>query len=120
MLMSLISLVYLFGTWKNWFFIKSNWFRWLIVLGGPLSVLAMETGWWLDEVGRQPWILRGILRTKLAATTNVHVNTMLLLFAGLYLILGIGTVVVLTRMFRKNTVEQELEDRGSKIAGDTI
>ena len=38
-------------------------FKWLIVLGGPLAILAIEAGWWLDEVGRQPWILRGIMKT---------------------------------------------------------
>ena len=27
--------------------------------GGPLAILAIEAGWWLAEVGRQPWILRG-------------------------------------------------------------
>jgi cytochrome bd ubiquinol oxidase subunit I len=120
MLMTILSLVYLIAIWKNWPFILSKWFRWLIVLGGPLSIIAMEFGWWLDEVGRQPWILRGILRTKLAATTSPHVDTMLLLFAGLYLILGISTVIVLSRMFRKNTVEQELKDRVYMISGDTI
>ncbi|MGG1676460.1 cytochrome ubiquinol oxidase subunit I [Neobacillus sp. NRS-1170] len=113
-----LSLIYLLGTWLRWQFIFSKWFRWLLVLGGPLSVLAIETGWWLDEVGRQPWILRGIMRTKEAATSSGQVDLMLLLFAGLYLILGIGSVVVLLRMFRKNTVEQELADRASLKAGE--
>ncbi|MGG3467921.1 cytochrome ubiquinol oxidase subunit I [Neobacillus pocheonensis] len=115
-----LSLIYLLGTWLSWSFIFSNWFHSLLVIGGPLSVLAIETGWWLDEVGRQPWILRGILRTKDAATASGQVDLMLILFAGLYLVLGIGSVVVLMRMFRKNTVEQELADRASLKAGDTV
>lgn len=115
-----LSLIYLLGTWLRWLFIFSKWFHSLLVLGGPLSVLAIETGWWLDEVGRQPWILRGILRTKDAATASGQVDLMLILFAGLYLVLGIGSVVVLMRMFRKNTVEQELADRASLKAGDTV
>ncbi|SDM71751.1 cytochrome ubiquinol oxidase subunit I [Bacillus sp. OK048] len=117
MWMTLISMVYLVGTWKKWRFTSSKWFRWLIVLGGPLSIIAIEAGWWLDEVGRQPWILRGIMRTKEAATTSGQVDLMLLLFAGLYLILGIGSIVVLMRMFRKNTVEQELSDRAAQRSG---
>jgi len=48
------------------------------------------------------------------------VDLMLLLFAGLYLVLGVGSVVVLVRMFRKNTVEQELADRASEKAGETL
>ncbi|WP_066065525.1 cytochrome ubiquinol oxidase subunit I [Neobacillus soli] len=116
--MTALALVYVIGTWRKWRFVVSKWFRWLLVLGGPLSIIAIETGWWLTEVGRQPWVLRGILRTKDAATTSGHVDTMLLLFACLYLILGVGSVVVLIRMFRKNSVEQELEDRASEKAGD--
>jgi cytochrome d ubiquinol oxidase subunit I len=113
-----LSLVYLVGTWKKWPFIFSKWFRWLMVLGGPFSIIAIEAGWWLDEVGRQPWVLRGIMRTKDAATASGHVDTMLWLFAGLYLILGIGSAFVLWRMFRKNPVEQELADRAADKAGD--
>ncbi|MEH7012075.1 cytochrome ubiquinol oxidase subunit I [Neobacillus niacini] len=120
MWMTLLSFVYLVGTWKKWRFTASRWFHWLIVLGGPLSVLAIEAGWWLDEVGRQPWILRGIMRTKEAATTSGQVDLMLLLFAGLYLILGIGSIVVLMRMFRKNTVEQELSDRAAERSGEAL
>ncbi|MFB6468700.1 cytochrome ubiquinol oxidase subunit I [Cytobacillus sp. Hz8] len=114
----LVALVYVAGIWKSWPFIQTRWFHWLIVLGGPLAVLAIETGWWLDEVGRQPWILRGIMQTKHAATISQQVDTMLLLFVGLYLVLGIGSVVVLIRMFRKNPVEQELADRQAEKAGE--
>lgn len=113
-----LSLLYVLGVWFKMSFIHARWFRWLLVLGGPLSILAIELGWWFAEVGRQPWILRGILRTEEAATTSGHVDTMLLMFAGLYLVLGIGSVVVLTRMFRKNTVEQELADRDLEREGD--
>ncbi|WP_423407856.1 cytochrome ubiquinol oxidase subunit I [Heyndrickxia sp. MSNUG] len=113
-----LSLLYVLGVWFKMSFIHARWFRWLLVLGGPLSILAIELGWWFAEVGRQPWILRGILRTEEAATTSGHVDTMLLMFAGLYLVLGIGSGVVLTRMFRKNTVEQELADRDLEREGD--
>ena len=74
-------------------------------------MIAIEAGWWLAEVGRQPWVLRGILRTENAATTSNHVDSMLLLFIGLYLVLGLASVIVLTRMFKNNPVEQELLDQ---------
>ncbi|MBS8266164.1 cytochrome ubiquinol oxidase subunit I [Mesobacillus boroniphilus] len=118
MWMSALSLVYVVGVWMKWSFIRTRWYRWLIVFGGPLSMLAIELGWWFAEVGRQPWILRGIMKVEDAATTSGQVDLMLLLFAGLYLILAIGSTVVLTRMFRKNTVEQELEDRELEKEGE--
>lgn len=116
--MTLLSLVYVAGIWRKWSFVSSKLYSWLIVLGGPLSVLAIEFGWWFAEVGRQPWILRGIMRTEEGATTSGQVDLMLILFAGLYLVLGIGSIVVLTRMFRKNSVEQELADREVEKEGD--
>lgn len=116
--MTLLSLVYVTGIWRKWSYVSSKWYRQLIVLGGPLSVIAIEAGWWFAEVGRQPWILRGIMRTEEAATTSGHVDTMLILFAGLYIVLAIGSVVVLSRMFRKYTVEQELADRDLEKEGD--
>jgi cytochrome bd ubiquinol oxidase subunit I len=118
--MTLVSLLYVFGTWRKWQFVSSKLYRWLMVLGGPLSVIAIEAGWWFAEVGRQPWILRGIMRTSEAATTSGHVDTMLILFSGLYIVLGVGSVVVLSRMFRKNTVEKELIDRELEKSGDML
>ena len=118
MWMMALSLVYVVGVWMKWSFIRTRWYRWLIVFGGPLSMLAIELGWWFAEVGRQPWILRGIMKVEDAATTSGQVDLMLLLFAGLYLILAIGSTVVLTRMFRKNTVEQELADRELEKEGE--
>ncbi|MED3550780.1 cytochrome ubiquinol oxidase subunit I [Cytobacillus praedii] len=118
MLMLVLSIAFIAGLWRKWTFIRSKWYRSLIVIGGPLSILAIEAGWWLDEVGRQPWVLRGIMKTKDAATSSGQVDTMLILFAGLYIILGIGSIIVLSRMFRKNTIEQELADRVTEEAGE--
>lgn len=118
MLLILLSFTFWIGTKREWAFIHKKPFRWLLVLAGPLSFLGIEAGWWLAEVGRQPWILRGIMRTSEAATSSDHVGLMLILFAGLYLVLGVGTVVVLRRMFRSNPVEQELLDRYPGKGGD--
>lgn len=118
MLLLILSFAYIVGLWRKWRFIGSKWYRLLIVIGGPLSILAIEAGWWLDEVGRQPWVLRGIMKTTDAATSSDQVDTMLILFAGLYVILGIGSVIVLSRMFRKNTIEQELADREVEEEGE--
>ncbi|CAM3633824.1 cytochrome ubiquinol oxidase subunit I [Marinicrinis lubricantis] len=118
MALIVLSLLYWVGTLRRWSWVRSKAFHWLLVFGGPLSILAIEAGWWMTEVGRQPWVLYRILRTADAATSNEHVDLMLFLFSGLYLVLGIGTVVVLTRMFKKNTIEQELADHEAQKAGE--
>ncbi|MCM3711432.1 cytochrome ubiquinol oxidase subunit I [Sporosarcina luteola] len=118
MWMTILSALYWIGINRGWKRVSTKWFRWLIVLGAPLTMIAIESGWWLAEVGRQPWILRKIMRVEDAATTSGQVDLMLMLFAGLYIVLGIGSVVVLRRMFNKNPVERELEDRHKEQGGD--
>lgn len=88
--------------------------RWMlggILLGGPLSMLAIELGWYYAEVGRQPWILRGYMRVSEAATTNENVGFIFVLFVLLYILLGTVSIIVLSRLFRNKPAEMELEDR---------
>nr|WP_040759833.1 cytochrome ubiquinol oxidase subunit I [Sporosarcina newyorkensis] len=113
-----LSAIFWIGMWRKWSFVESRLFRWLIVISGPLVFISLEAGWWLAEVGRQPWILRNIMRTSEGATSSGQVPTMLVLFALLYLVLGIGSVVVLRRMFIRNPVEQEIADRQQVKGGD--
>jgi len=120
MFMVLVSLLYVVGKARSWQFIHTRWFRWIIVAGGPLSIIAIEAGWWLAEVGRQPWILYGLMRTPEGATTSDHVDLMMLLFTGVYAVLAIGSIVVLVRMFKKNPIEREIEDRHSEKGGDFL
>lgn len=83
-----------------------------IVLSGPLSVLAIEIGWYFTEVGRQPWILRGYMKTSQGATTSEHVDIMIVAFVLLYILLGVVSTMVLRKMFKENPVEKELEEIG--------
>lgn len=117
MWLAFFSMVYVVGAWRGWAIVRAKWFRWLLLATGPLALVAIEAGWWFTEVGRQPWILRGYMKTADAATTSGQVDLMIILFAGLYIILGIGTIVVLTRMYKRNPVEKELADREAKKGG---
>ncbi|MFD6440306.1 cytochrome ubiquinol oxidase subunit I [Peribacillus sp. NPDC060186] len=83
-----------------------------IIVGGPLSMLAIEAGWFMAEQGRQPWIIRGFMRTAEAATKSSHVDTMLYLFILLYIVLAISTIIVLKRVFKANPLEKELKKQG--------
>jgi len=109
-LLIVVAAIYVLGKWRGWKFISSKSFKRIVVAGGPLSLIAVEAGWWFAEVGRQPWILRGYMKTAEAATTSGQVDTMLILFAGLYIVLAIGSIVVLIRMFRNNPIEREIEE----------
>jgi cytochrome d ubiquinol oxidase subunit I len=64
----------------------------------PLGLVAIEAGWTVTEVGRQPWIVRGLMRTSEAVTPMPGLWLPCLLFCGLYLVLGL----VVFRMLRKH------------------
>jgi cytochrome d ubiquinol oxidase subunit I len=107
-----LSLVYVVGTYRRWQWLGRRWMLRTIVWTGPLAMLAIEFGWIFAEVGRQPWILRGYMRTAHGATTSDHVDIMLLLFSLLYILLAVTSTGVLRKMFRTNTAEEELAARG--------
>ncbi|MFF2091233.1 cytochrome ubiquinol oxidase subunit I [Paenibacillus sp. NPDC058174] len=94
-----------------------RWLLFAIVAAAPIAMLTIEHGWIFSEVGRQPWILRGLMRTTEGATTSEHVDLMLWLFTLLYVGLGISSVRVLLKMFKNNHAEDELAAFG-KEAGE--
>jgi cytochrome bd ubiquinol oxidase subunit I len=61
----------------------------LLVLCGPLGFMALEAGWMVTELGRQPWIIFGILRTRDAVTRVQHLQVPFLAVSALYCALGI-------------------------------
>ncbi len=80
---------------------KSRWFLRVAATSGVLSVLAMEAGWVVTEVGRQPWIVRNYFRVQQASTTNQGVWLTFLVVLGIYLGLGITTIWILRSMSRR-------------------
>lgn len=76
--------------------------RWLLrgfVLAGPLGFIAIETGWVVTEVGRQPWIIYGIMKTAEAVTPMPGLVTPFVGFTLLYLFLSVILVFLLRRTF---------------------
>lgn len=71
---------------------------------GPLAVIATETGWMVTEIGRQPWIVRGYMKTADAVTTSPGMGWLLLATVLIYAILAIGTVASL-RFIARQPVE---------------
>jgi cytochrome d ubiquinol oxidase subunit I len=70
-------------------------FLWMVILAGPLSVVALETGWMVTEVGRQPWIVQGVARTADMVTLSPYVGWSLLASIGIYAVIGMGVWRVL-------------------------
>jgi len=72
----------------------------LLVAAGPLAFLAMQAGWVVTEVGRQPWIIYGLMRTEEAVTPMPGLVVPFTLFTGLYLLLSVVVVALMLRLAR--------------------
>jgi cytochrome d ubiquinol oxidase subunit I len=71
------------------------------VAAAPLGFVALEAGWILTEVGRQPWVVYGVIRTASTVTPAAGLGFRLVVFTSLYLVLGATVAVVLARHVRK-------------------
>jgi cytochrome d ubiquinol oxidase subunit I len=68
-----------------------------VVFCGPLGILAVEAGWTVTELGRQPWAIRGVLRTADAATPVGGLLLPFAFFSALYLALAVSAAWLLRR-----------------------
>jgi cytochrome bd ubiquinol oxidase subunit I len=83
---ALLGVFYLFVRWRRGRLPDSPWFYRAVALAGPLSVVALIAGWVTTELGRQPWVVYGTMRTADAVTgaggIPVGYATLALVYAG--------------------------------------
>jgi cytochrome d ubiquinol oxidase subunit I len=87
---------------------KSRALLWALMLTIPFPYIATTAGWLTAELGRQPWLIYGLLRTSQGASTNVSAgNTAFtaLGFSGLYLVLGILFLYLVGREIARGPLE---------------
>lgn len=69
----------------------------MVSLAMPLGFIAVEAGWTVTEVGRQPWIIYGIMRTEDAVSSMPGLDITFYIFTGLYLMLSFILVWLMRR-----------------------
>jgi cytochrome d ubiquinol oxidase subunit I len=99
-LLALLSVVYLAIRIRTKRLPESRWFYLALVAAGPLSVVALISGWVVTEVGRQPWVVYHVLRTSQAVTGASGVPVGYGTLAVVYLGLAVGIAWVLVRLAR--------------------
>jgi cytochrome d ubiquinol oxidase subunit I len=88
-----------FLLWRKKLF-TSRWILWPLMLSFPLPYIATTAGWMTAEIGRQPWVVYGLMRTSDGYSKHVSASSALftlLGFAGLYVVLGILFLVLIYR-----------------------
>lgn len=97
MVMALLALVAGFLAWRRREIPEKRWLLRSLVLASPLGVLAIEAGWFVTEVGRQPWIIQGVMRTRDALTPMPGLTIPLVMITLVYVLLGVIVIVLLRR-----------------------
>jgi cytochrome d ubiquinol oxidase subunit I len=94
-----ITVVATFLLWRRKLF-ESRWMLWILMLATPFPFIANTAGWLTAELGRQPWIAYGLLRTEEGVSPLVSSGNVLFTligFAGMYLIMGLLYFVLMVR-----------------------
>jgi cytochrome d ubiquinol oxidase subunit I len=96
----LLSLIFLAGVFRKKKWLEARWFLKLFVAATPLGFIAVEAGWTVTEVGRQPWIIQGIMRTVDAVTPMPGIVYSFYLFTAIYLSLSMIVIFLLKRQIK--------------------
>ncbi len=86
-----ITVVAVFLLWRGWLF-QAKWMLWILMLSAPFPYIANTAGWVTAEIGRQPWLVYGLMRTQDGYSKAVSAGNgmfTLLGFMGIYTVLSI-------------------------------
>ncbi|AUX41363.1 cytochrome D ubiquinol oxidase subunit I [Sorangium cellulosum] len=98
--MALLAVVAAVLAWRRRGIPDQRPFLWATILASPLGIVAMEAGWLVTEFGRQPWIVRGAMRTRDAVTPFPHLAAPFWMFMAVYVFLGVVVTYLLVRQLR--------------------
>ena len=110
--LSLFALV----QWKRGKLFENKWLLWTFVFTAILPQLANQFGWFAAEMGRQPWVVYGLLRTSDALSKSVQANQVLfslILFFIVYTILLLLFIYLMNKAIQKGPSSEIDFDEGS-------
>lgn len=102
-----IALLYLFLNRTKIKALDRKWFLKIMALATPFGFLALEAGWTVTEVGRQPWIIHGVMRTSEAVTPMPGIAVSFYLFTALYIFLSLMIIFLMRRQIRMIPVKYD-------------
>jgi cytochrome d ubiquinol oxidase subunit I len=85
--------------WRTRRLPDNKWLLRALVCSAPLGFIAVETGWFVTELGRQPWIIYGFMRTRDAVTPMPGLVVPFTTFTIVYLLLAVIVIFLLRRQF---------------------
>lgn len=95
-----VTAIGVFLLWRRKLF-AARWMLWVTLLITPFPYIAHEAGWIVTEVGRQPWIIYGLMKTGAAYSSNVaggETVFTIIGFMGAYFVLGVLCIYLILRL----------------------
>src|ERR1044071_1991370 len=117
-----MMLVALWAAWRylrgrrNQKWLESKCFLHLFIIAAPLGFFAIERGWVVTEVGRQPWITNGVMRTSEAVTPMPGLVVPFITLTVLYIFLAVITVCLLLRQVAASPRVPEPRPQEARVA----
>jgi cytochrome d ubiquinol oxidase subunit I len=99
--LALLSAWFILAWWRRRDLPRTLWFLRASAVAGLFAYAALESGWVLTEVGRQPFVVYGVLRTAEAVTRAPHIWGSFALAVAIYVVVGVALVKVLRAMSRR-------------------
>jgi cytochrome bd ubiquinol oxidase subunit I len=112
-----VLLVAAYLLWRKTIY-HSRWMLWLLMLSAPLPFIANTAGWMTAELGRQPWLIYGLMRTVNGASPRVsagNVSFTLIGFMGMYGVLAILWLFLVWREIEIGPEPRPLDATGAAI-----
>jgi cytochrome d ubiquinol oxidase subunit I len=100
MIMMALGILYLTATLKVRRWLDKAWFLKLYIWATPLGFIALEAGWTVTEVGRQPWIIQDVMRTADAVTPMPGIQYSFYIFSFIYFTLSLAVIFLLQRQIK--------------------
>jgi cytochrome d ubiquinol oxidase subunit I len=109
-----------FLAWRTRALPDGKWMLRLLILVAPLGFVAIEAGWTVTEVGRQPWVIYGVLRTADAVTPMPGLVVPFVTFTLLYIFLAVVVVWLLLRQVAASPSDEPRRSEPAKEVGHGV
>jgi cytochrome d ubiquinol oxidase subunit I len=119
-MLALLGMLYLFVRVRRKRLPEGEWFYRALALAGPLSVIALISGWVVTEVGRQPWVVYKVMLSSEAVTGAHGIAVAYGTLAGVYLAVACGVAWILLRLARAPLEETKPGVGESGVSGAPV
>jgi cytochrome d ubiquinol oxidase subunit I len=110
--------VALWAAWRQWrspSIADNRVFLWAVTASAPFGFIAVEAGWFVTELGRQPWIIQGVMRTADAVTPMPGLIVPFFAITLLYLVLAAIVITLLGRHVRESPGGKDPQPRSGEV-----